>query len=80
MNGKVTAISFEFTTLQRNVAYACIARLAALGSYTFNIALGESQTMTLPKSISGDEMANHVAALSHAANSGDIYAFLETKR
>jgi FkbM family methyltransferase len=74
----VAVLSFEFTTIQREVAYACLTRLSALGSYRFNIALGESQILSFAHAISGSEMAAHIAALPHAANSGDVYAFLET--
>ena len=73
----VPAISFEFTTIQREVAYACLDRLAALGPYRFNIALGESQVLTFADAISGADMAAHIRALPHAANSGDVYAVLE---
>ncbi len=41
----VAALSFEFTTIQRDVARACIARCAALGLTLFNAALGESQEL-----------------------------------
>ena len=41
----VAALSFEFTTIQRDVAHACIARCAALGYVRYNAALGESQTL-----------------------------------
>ncbi len=41
----VAALSFEFTTIQRDVAHACIARCAALGYTRYNAALGESQTL-----------------------------------
>src|SRR5204863_9558184 len=40
------ALSFEFTTIQREVALACLGRLAALGPYGFDVALGESQALT----------------------------------
>ena len=70
------ALSFEFTTIQRDVALACLARLAALGRYGFDIALGESQALTFNRWISGDAMAAHIAALPHAANSGDVYCVL----
>jgi FkbM family methyltransferase len=73
----VAAISFEFTTIQREVAYACLDRLAALGPYRFNIALGESQVLTFADSIPGTEMVAYIRALPHAANSGDVYAVLE---
>ena len=37
----VKALSFEFTTIQRDVARACIERCIALGYTRFNAALGE---------------------------------------
>jgi FkbM family methyltransferase len=73
----VPAVSFEFTTIQRDVAEACLARLASLGDYRFNIALGESQLMTFVEAVSHAEMVAHIASLPHEANSGDVYAILE---
>lgn len=70
------ALSFEFTTIQRDVAYQCLSRLTALGGYGFDIALGESQKLTFDRWITADEMRAHIAALPHAANSGDVYAVL----
>jgi FkbM family methyltransferase len=72
----VTALSFEFTTIQRQVAHLCLGRLAGLGYGRFNIALGESQTLTFDEPIDARAMAAHVAALPHEANSGDIYAMM----
>ena len=72
----VRALSFEFTTIQKDVAAACIARLEALGPYRFNLALGESQELTFPGFVSAAEMDVHIAALPHDANSGDVYAVL----
>lgn len=68
------ALSFEFTTIQRDVAYACLARIAALGDYGFDLALGESQALDLGRWVTADDMRAHIAALPHAANSGDVYA------
>ena len=68
------ALSFEFTTIQRDVAYACLDRIAALGTYGFDVALGESQKFELGRWVSAAEMRGFIAALPHAANSGDIYA------
>jgi FkbM family methyltransferase len=70
----LAALSFEFTTIQRDVAFACLDRLAALGPYRFDVALGESQQMSFGRLVGRDEMAAHIAALPHAANSGDVYA------
>jgi FkbM family methyltransferase len=71
------ALSFEFTTIQREVAYRCLDRLAALGNYGFDIALGESQSLTFERWLSAAEMAQHIAGLPHAANSGDVYCVLD---
>jgi FkbM family methyltransferase len=68
------ALSFEFTTIQRDVAEACIGRLAALGDYGFNVALGESQKLAFAVPIDAGEMLRHLRGLPHAANSGDVYA------
>jgi len=37
------ALSFEFTTIQREVALVCLERCAALGYARFNAAIGEEQ-------------------------------------
>ncbi len=68
------ALSFEFTTIQRDVAQRCLDLIAGLGPYGFDLALGESQAMTLERWVSHEVMAAHIAALPHAANSGDVYA------
>ena len=39
------ALSFEFTTIQRPVALACLERCTGLGYTEFNAALGESQAL-----------------------------------
>jgi hypothetical protein len=72
----VRALSFEFTTIQRDVALACIERCVALGYIRFNAALGESQAFVNADWIGGEAIARWVTALPHAANSGDIYAAL----
>ena len=72
----VKALSFEFTTIQRDVALACIERCVALGYIRFNAALGESQAFVNADWIGGEAIARWVTALPHAANSGDIYAAL----
>jgi FkbM family methyltransferase len=72
----LAALSFEFTTIQRDVAAECINRLMTLGDYRFNIALGESQQMSFDTPVAASAMLAHVEALPHEANSGDIYAVL----
>jgi FkbM family methyltransferase len=73
----VSALSFEFTTIQRDMAASCIERCLALGYRRFNAALGESQTMVYSGWRSGREVTGWLHALPDAANSGDIYAALQ---
>jgi FkbM family methyltransferase len=70
----IPALSFEFTTIQRAVAQACVARCAALGLTRFNASLGESHALVHGPWFSAEEIGNWLAALPHAANSGDVYA------
>jgi len=70
----VAALSFEFTTIQRDVALACITRCGALGFDRFNVALGESQTMVHGDWRGREDIARWLSELPHSANSGDVYA------
>jgi FkbM family methyltransferase len=76
LSRQVKALSFEFTTIQRDVALACVERCLALGYTRFNAALGESQSFTHSDWIGGAKIARWLAELPQAANSGDIYAAL----
>ena len=78
LSSPLSTLSFEFTTIQRDVAQRCLDRLASLGPYGFDIALGESQALTFNKWISKADMAAHITALPHAANSGDVYCVLQS--
>jgi FkbM family methyltransferase len=72
----VAALSFEFTTIQRDVAAACIQRCEALGYARYNAALGESQTFVHERWQTPEAIAMWLRALPAEANSGDIYAQL----
>jgi FkbM family methyltransferase len=68
----VRALSFEFTTIQREVALACVERCDALGYAQFNAAIGESQL--LGEWRPATDIVAWLDGLPHAANSGDVYA------
>lgn len=74
------ALSFEFTTIQRNVALACLDRLNALGYRQFNACLGETMRFAHPAPLDATAMGGWITGLPHAANSGDVYASLEPDR
>jgi FkbM family methyltransferase len=71
------SLSLEFTTIQRDVAQRAIARLAQLGPYRFNAALGESQQLAHRESLDGGAIAQWISELPMTANSGDVYAALD---
>jgi FkbM family methyltransferase len=74
---RVAALSFEFTTIQRDIAMACIERCAALGYTHYNAALGETQSLLHLPWLDAAGIAQWLAALPMAANSGDVYAVME---
>lgn len=78
LNQPIPALSFEFTTIQRDVACKCLAMIAAIAPYRFKIALGESQRFNFEEPLLAGDMAAHILSLPHEANSGDVYAYRGT--
>lgn len=74
LHSRVAALSFEFTTIAIDVALRCFDRIAARGTYEYNLALGENQMLEFSDWITAEAMADHLIGLPHAANSGDVYA------
>jgi FkbM family methyltransferase len=72
----IPALSFEFTTIQRDVAQACLRRCQALGFTRYNAALGEIQALVHASWQDAVEIGRWLAALPAEVNSGDIYARL----
>jgi FkbM family methyltransferase len=70
------ALSFEFTTIQRDVACACVARCAAIGYRGFEASLGEGLDFVHARKLGAAEIADWLMGLPASANSGDIYATL----
>lgn len=72
----VSTLSFEFTTIQRPCAHACIDRLSELGRYSFNLSLGEEHRLRHGNWLTAQAMHAEIDALPDSANSGDVYARL----
>lgn len=70
----VAAVSFEFTTIQRDVAHRALARLTELGYRNFDACLGESQSFAHGRWIDAAAIAGWLDGLPIDANSGDVYA------
>jgi FkbM family methyltransferase len=70
----VPALSFEFTTIQRDVARTCVARCQTLKYVRYNAALGESQALVHDEWQDAESIVRWLDGLPMEANSGDVYA------
>ncbi|WP_250000954.1 FkbM family methyltransferase [Actinoplanes sp. M2I2] len=73
LSAPVPALSFEYTTISREVGRRCLDRLDDLGYTGFDVSPGETLELTgrwAPK----PEVLRHLLALPHEANAGDVYA------
>ncbi|MEQ8657659.1 MAG: FkbM family methyltransferase [Hyphomicrobiales bacterium] len=70
----IPALSFEFTTIQRDVALACINRLSELARYEFNVSLGEEHVLRHQNWIGQSDLRDQITSFPDNVNSGDIYA------
>ncbi len=77
LSAPVGALSFEFTTIQRDVARTAIARSAAIGYRGFQGCLGESLAFVHDRKLTADGITAWLMDLPDRANSGDIYATLD---
>ncbi|PSK63974.1 hypothetical protein B0E53_04086 [Micromonospora sp. MH33] len=68
------ALSFEFTTIARDLAERCLDRLTGLGFTGFTVALGDEMAFALPGWRPAGEVAAYLRGLPYEANSGDVYA------
>jgi FkbM family methyltransferase len=76
LSAPAPALSFEFTTIQRDIACACVARCAAIGYGAFEASLGESLAFVHGRKLGAAEITGWLMGLPGRANSGDIYATL----
>lgn len=67
-------LSFEMTTIQRDVALDCIDRLGRLGPYAYNLSLGEEHALRFGRWLDAGAMARTIRDLPQSVNSGDVYA------
>lgn len=74
LSAPLPALSFEFTTIQRDVALSCIDRLSELGRYEFNVSLGEDHCLRHQTWIGPSDMGNQITSFPGNLNSGDVYA------
>ena len=75
----VPLLSFEFLAAQPDLARACLAEIARIGDYRFNIAYGERLQLMWTEWRTAEDLARHLESLPPRVTSGDIYARHETR-
>ncbi len=73
----VPGLSIEFVSGDLDTAAACVRRLCELGSYRFNVVLGERRTFGFDTWMSAAETLRWLGEGAGGASSGDIYARLQ---
>jgi FkbM family methyltransferase len=72
----IQALSFEYLPHALDYTEACVARLRALGPYSFNWSPGESYRLASDRWMTGDELATALDTPPAQRRSGDVYARL----
>lgn len=76
----VEALSVEFVAGGLDVGLACVDRLAALGSYRYNVVLGEGRRFHFDAWLGAEAVRRWFEAGAEGASSGDLYARLDGSR
>ncbi|MBM4183474.1 MAG: FkbM family methyltransferase [Gemmatimonadetes bacterium] len=76
LNEPLPALSFEFVAGHLEVASACVRRLRELGSYRFNVVLGEGRRFAFDAWMDADAVDLWLSTGAGGASSGDVYARL----
>ncbi|NNK63583.1 MAG: FkbM family methyltransferase [Gemmatimonadetes bacterium] len=72
----VPALSVEFVAGTFEVTRSCVARLAELGSYEYNVILGERRRFVFDRWRTGADLEIWFDGGADGASSGDVYARL----
>ena len=70
------SLSMEFVAGGLSVAVACVRRLRELGTYEFNVILGEGRHFLFPTWLDDRQAEAWLEAGADSASSGDLYARL----
>ena len=72
------ALSFEYLPMALPEARACVARVAELGHYRFNVSVGESYRLMAESWMTAEELLRTLQTPEALRRAGDVYARLET--
>jgi FkbM family methyltransferase len=73
----VAALSFEYLPMALPEARACLARVGEIGSYRFNLSVGESYRLISDRWLGAEEISSALDTPHVQTRAGDVYARLE---
>ncbi len=77
LSQRVAALSFEYLPMALPEARLCLARVAELGPYRFNLSVGESYRLLSPSWFTAQELSAALDTAHVQTRAGDVYARLE---
>ncbi|RFC63349.1 FkbM family methyltransferase [Fulvimarina endophytica] len=78
LSAPLPLISFEYLPAAMDIAERCLLRLTELGSYEFNLVVGETQTFRSGEWEPADRFRETLRRESQSGASGDVYARLSS--
>jgi FkbM family methyltransferase len=72
----IPLLAFEYLPAQREIALACLDRLAELGDYEYNYSVGERMHLA-PTWLTPAQTAHYLQTLPPTAREGNLYAKLQ---
>jgi hypothetical protein len=75
----IPLIAFEYIPAMPSVASNAIDRLMGIGNYRFNRVVGEQHRFVSDRWKSADELLVELSQMPPEAQSGDVYARIETR-
>lgn len=78
LSAPLEALSFEFTTIQRDAALNSIRECERLANYRYNAVIGAGRSMQHERWLDAESMRRWLRSVPESANSGDVYALRES--
>lgn len=72
----IPLLAFEYLPAQREIALACLDRLAELGNYTYNYSVGEQMRLA-PTWLTPAQAVHYLQTLPPTAREGNLYAKIQ---
>lgn len=77
LHSSVPVIAFEYIPAALDLVSTCLDRLDRLGTYRFNVVVGEATAFSWQEPVYSDEVRKRLPAIAASGGHGDLYALLD---